>query len=133
MAINKDRNHNLQITISNSDFDKLLTIQQELSALLSIELNKSQVIAFLIKNYGKTATNSTKSQTTAPNRTIKNNVNYQAQVIALKDNVNVSWPRLSQLIGIPETTLKKYARAIQQPQGQNLELLNQALKRYGIK
>lgn len=132
--INKSKNQLLQITLSKADFERLIAIQNDLSTLLSVDLNKSQTIAFLIKNYGKTQAkqpifNENESKPRAP----KSNVNYQAQVIALKEKLNVSYPRLSQMVGIPETTLKKYALGKQKPKGENEKLLNDALKKYGIK
>lgn len=129
--INKTKNQLLQITLSKADLERLNAISEELSALLSIDLNKSQTIAFLIKNYGKRPTN---QQTEQPqNRAVKSGVNYAAQVLALKDKLNVSYTKLSEIIGIPAATLKKYARQIQAPKGDNEELLKAALKRYGIK
>lgn len=135
MAINKNRNVNLQITLNKSDAERLNEIVKLLSSLLDIEITKSQAIAFLIKNYGRTQTSKSNIDATKPSqpRALKNGLNYQAQVLALKDKLNVSYPRLSQMIGIPETTLKKYASGKQQPQGDNEHLLNDALKRYGIK
>lgn len=128
--INKQKNNLLQITLSKADTEKLLSIQSELSALLSIDLNKSQTIAFLIKNYGKSQV---KCEMPSKPRAMKGNMNYQALVIALKDKLNVSYAKLSNITGIPETTLKKYASGKQQPKDENERLLNDALKRYGIK
>lgn len=133
MAINKTKNNNLQITLSKADYEKLLSIQNDLSALLSIDLNKSQTIAFLIKNYGKTQPKGEILQEKQPKHANKNGVDYGAQVRALKDKLNVSYPKLSAIVGIPAPTLKKYGNDTQRPQGENLELLNQALKNYGIK
>lgn len=143
MAINKEKNQNLQITLSKQDFFKLLEIQKELSMLLSIEINKSQVIAFLIKNYSKQVTPTT-TTTRVPKQAPKptNNgqlkptnqsINYQAQVIALKDKLNVSFPRLAEILQIPLSTLKKYAYGKQQPTRENEQILIKALARYGIK
>lgn len=131
MAINKNKNVNLQLTISKQDSERLLKIQEQLSALLGVEITKSQTIAFLIKNYEKAPRIQEPKQ--KPNRAIKENINYQSQILALKDKINVSYPKLSQIIGIPTSTLKKYASGTQQPQGENEQLLNDALKRYGIK
>lgn len=131
MAINKNKNVNLQLTISKQDSERLLKIQEQLSALLGVEITKSQTITFLIKNYEKAPRIQEPKQKT--NRAIKGNINYQSQILALKDKINVSYPKLSQIIGIPTSTLKKYASGTQQPQGENEQLLNDALKRYGIK
>ena len=132
--INKDKNINLQITLTKATYNKLLEIQEDVSALLDVDLNKSQTISFLIKNYShidhlKTSLNT--SQTAPKNN--KSAVNYQAQVKALKDKLDVSYNRLSELLGIPAPTLKKYASGIQQPKGENEILLNKAIKDYGIK
>ena len=134
MAINKTKNQLLQITLSKQDLERLFVIQAELSETLDIDLNKSQTIAFLIKNYGKSPLNS--ENDVVANRqpkAEKNGINYSAQVKALKDKINVSYARLSELLGIPSATLKKYASGIQSPKGENQQLLNDALKKYGIK
>lgn len=134
MPINKAKNINLQITLSKQDGERLNEIVKLLSTLLDIEITKSQAIAFLIKNYGKSPLNNNIDATKPSQpKALKNGLNYQSQVLALKDKLNVSYPKLSQIIGIPETTLKKYASGKQQPQGENEQLLNNALKRYGIK
>ena len=134
MAINKTKNKLLQITLSNADYDRLNQIADLLSTLLGVDLNKSQTIAFLIKNYGKSPLNS--ENDVVANRqpkSQKDGINYSAQVKALKDKLNVSFPRLSQMLGIPEATLKKYASDKQRPKGENEQLLKDALKKYGIK
>ena len=131
MAINKE-NNSLHITLSNSDLQRLEEITESLSDLLNIDLTKSQAIAFLIRNYGKAPTSHNVSQEPTP-KAERNGINYSAQVKALKDKLNVSYTRLSEMLSIPATTLKKYASGIQKPQGENLDLLNHALKTYGIK
>ena len=131
--INKTKNQLLQITLSKSDYERLINIQESLSALLSIDLNKSQTIAFLIKNYGKSPLNKEIDFINEKPRASKNNINYQAQIRALKDKLNVSFTELSAIVGIPSSTLKKYANGTQQPKGENEQLLNDALKKYGIK
>ena len=133
MAINKDKNQLLQITLSKADIERLFIIQNELSDLLSIELNKSQTIAFLIKNYGKNPIKHEINKINTQPRASKNNVNYQAQIRALKDKLNVSFTQLSAMLSIPASTLKKYANGTQKPKGENEQLLNDALKTYGIK
>lgn len=134
MAINKTKNQLLQITLSKQDLERLFVIQAELSETLDIDLNKSQTIAFLIKNYGKTPLKTGNDPITERQPKATNNgINYSAQVKALKDKINVSYARLSELLGIPSATLKKYASGIQSPKGENQQLLNDALKKYGIK
>ena len=102
--INKSKNMNLQITLSKADYERLLTIQNELSIQLSIDLNKSQVIGLLLRNYHGQEPN----KPTAPKQN-KKVLSYQSQVLALKDKLNVSYTHLSEIIGIPASTLKKYA------------------------
>lgn len=132
--INKNKNVLIQITLSKADAERLTAISEQLSTLLSIDLNKSQTIAFLIKNYGKSPLNNDIDVIAKPNKTTaKSGINYQAQTKALKDKLSVSYPKLAEIIGIPETTLKKYASGKQNPSGQNLELFKKALKDYGIK
>jgi DNA-binding transcriptional regulator YiaG len=111
----------------------LTEISAELGDILGIDFNKSQIISFLIKNYGKTSAYKKADAVSTQNRTTKSGFNYMAQIIALKDKLNVSYPRLAQIIGIPESTLKKYANGTQQPKAENEQLLKDALLKYGIK
>lgn len=133
MAINKANKTSIQITISKSDLERLTEISDQLSQLLQIDLNKSQTISFLIRNYGKSTANKRADAVSTQTTATQSGFNYMSQIIALKDKLNVSYPRLSQLIGIPESTLKKYARGKQKPQGDNEQLLKDALMKYGIK
>lgn len=125
--INKEQNTNLQITLKKTDYLRLLKIKNDLSELLQIDISKSETIAYLIKNYGAN------QEKQAPKRQIKKGINYGAQVRALKDKLNVSYPRLSEILGIPPSTLKKYANETQAPKGENEKILLDAIKRYGIK
>ena len=144
MAINKDKNTNLQITLSKKDFDTLLQIQEHISAMLCLDVNKSQAIAFLIRNFApnskeskpiKTALNKTADEPKKPiARAPKHkDINYQAQVKALKDKLGVSYTELSAMLSIPPSTLKKYGNGMQNPTGENEEIILKALKDYGIK
>lgn len=126
--INKSKNVNLQLTISKSTYEKLLNIQIDLNELLNFELSKSQTIEYLIKQYENKTPNKTKDKAKQSEKEL-----YKARIIALKDALNVSYPRLSQILGIPETTIKKYSMAKQQPTGENKIILDKALKHYGIK
>lgn len=131
--INKSKNINLQITLSKADSERLNNIVESLSALLDIELTKSQAIAFLIKNYGKKPLNNNGEVIkTSPNIS-PNGVDYSAQVRALKDKTGASFTELSVMVGIPTSTLKKYANGTQKPKGENEQLLLKAFKTYGIK
>lgn len=127
--INKEINTNLQITLKKEDYETLLMIQKSLIDLLAVDLTKSQTIAFLIRNYQTPKDKENTTKNTAKNK----GVNYQAQINALKDKINVSYTRLSQILGIPESTLKKYAYGKQQPKEQNEKIIIDALKKYGIK
>lgn len=132
--INKSKNKNLQLTLSNADYERLEQVNDLLNTLLGVNLTKSQAVAFLIRNYGNTPLNKSVDVVKPRQpRASKDGVNYQAQIIALKDKLNVSYTRLSQIIGIPPSTLKKYASGTQQPTNDNLTLLNEALSKYGIK
>lgn len=126
--INKEKNNLIQITLSNTDTEKLLMIQESLSKLLAVDLTKSQAIAFLIRNYDSKP----KTEQPKPNKP-KSAVNYQAQISALKDKLNVSFTELSAILSIPASTLKKYASGTQEPKKENAEIILNALKRYGIK
>lgn len=131
MAINKNKNVNLQLTINKSDIERLNNIIDNLSLVFGMEITKSQAITYLIRNYGKDQQRTKKES--KPNRAIKNGFDYSSQIVALKDKLNVSYPRLSQILGIPASTLKKYASGKQQPTGENESAIIQALKDYGIK
>lgn len=135
MAINKDKNINLQITISKKDAEKLTAIQYELSAHFNIELTKSQTIAYLIKNHGfkPTPTATTTAPRTSTPKGAPSGINYSAQIKALKDKMGVSFTRLSQILGIPESTLKKYASGRQTPGAEYEQIIKDALKKYGLK
>lgn len=126
--INKSKNVNLQLTISKSTYEKLLNIQIDLNELLNFELSKSQTIEYLIKQYENKTPIKAKDKIKQSEKEL-----YKARIIALKDALNVSYPRLSQILGIPETTIKKYSMAKQQPTGENKIILDKALKHYGIK
>ena len=125
--INKKKNELIHITLANADVEKLLTIQKSLSELLGLNLTKSQAITFLIRNYDS------KPKTEQPKPKANKGVNYQGQITALKDKLNVSYTELSAILGIPTSTLKKYASGTQEPKKENAEIILNALKRYGIK
>ena len=126
--INKSKNVNLQLTISKNSYEKLLNIQSDLNELLNFELSKSQTIEYLIKQYETKAPIKADAKAKQSEKEL-----YKSRIIALKDALNVSYPRLSEILGIPISTLKKYASGTQQPKGENEKILIDALKRYGIK
>ncbi len=130
MAINKDKNVLFNITISKADNEKLNIIVADLSQDLGINLTKSQAIGILIKNYKK---ESPKATTKPQKKAYSDNYNYQSQIQALKLKLNVSYPHLAEIIGIPLSTLKKYAYGQQQPKDENAKLIKQAIARCGIK
>ena len=55
--INKSKNKNLQLTLSNADYERLEQVNDLLNTLLGVNLTKSQAVAFLIRNYGNTPLN----------------------------------------------------------------------------
>lgn len=124
--INKTKNNNLQVTIKKESLNKLIEIQKELTAIFNIELSKSQVIEYLINKY--------EPQKNIIKAEIKkdSNTKTSAQIIALKTKLNVSWPRLAEIVNIPETTIKKYKQGKQAPNEKNKQLLEKALKQYKI-
>ena len=132
MAINKDKNKSLIITLSNQDINLLNRIVEDISNDLNIELTKSQAIAQLIRNYKKAPTPKPAEQKPTK-RQVSDNYNYQAQIRALKDKLNCSFTKLSQILGIPTSTLKKYANGTQQPKEENARIIKNAIARYGIK
>lgn len=120
--INKKRNVNLQLTISKESNNKLLNIQTELLNDFGLNLTKSQTIEYLINKYGVEQPKQEKTETKT-----------SAQINALKDKLNVSYPKLAEIVGIPTTNLKRYAYGEQEPNEENKILLEKALKKYEIK
>ena len=129
--INKDKNVNLQLTINKKTYNKLLQIQAEINELVGIELSKSQVIDYIINKY------ETKQAMANNSKMVKRYENeresYKQKVIALKDNLNVSYKRLSQLIDVSINNLKYYGTGKQTPSDKNKIKIDNALKHYGIK
>ena len=130
--VNKDKNTILAITLNKDTATRLNYVVDDLSKSLNIALTKSQAIAILINNYKQPQITQPKPKESKP-RTSKTALNYQSQLLALKDKLNVSYTHLSEILDIPTSTLKKYASGNQQPQGENEQKLINALKRYGIK
>ena len=131
MPINKETSKIIAISLKNDDLSKLEIITADLSQKIGLKLTKSQTIALLINNYGQESTKKAKEQPQP--RTLKNNVNYGAQIRALKDKLHASFTELAQMLDIPASTLKKYASDTQQPKAENEQKILNALKRYGIK
>lgn len=125
MAINKDKNINLQLTISKADYERLLKIIEHLNNELFFDINKSQAISYLIKSYNL------ESQETKAKAKAQTN-EYKALVLTLKERLKASYPQLQELTNISASTIKKYALGTQTPKGENLKKLNDALKKYGI-
>lgn len=135
MAINKTKNVNLQITISKTDNDYLLEIQERLSESLNIDLSKSQTISYLLKHYRLNGMNQAQEQRQAQAK-IKHDKelkNYRVMVVSLKDKLGATYGELSTMLQIHQSTLKKYASGKQAPTGTNKEILDNAFKKYGIK
>lgn len=130
MAINHNKNVNLQITISKVDNESLLTIQKDLSNKMNIEFSKSQTIAFLIKSYILNTSNPWQSQNKEQRE--QDLINYRVLLNTLKSKLEKTYKELSEIIGISESTLKKYALGKQAPTGENKQKLNDAFKKYGI-
>jgi len=129
--VNKDKNTILAITLNKDTATRLNYVVDDLSKSLNIALTKSQAIAILINDYGKAPTQpKAKEQKTRASKTA---LNYQSQVLALKDKLNVSYTHLSEILDIPTSTLKKYASGKQAPSQANEQKILNALKRYGIK
>lgn len=159
MAINKEKNINLQLTISKELLSDLEQIQSAINTKLSANFSKSQIIAFMIKSNLKKPFNilgflsdeeshETQEQKATPKPTEQTEIKaplsandegkkepsmIQENLIKLKAKLNYSWPRLSQYLGIPTSTLKKYANGNQQPQAENNKILLKAFISNGIK
>ena len=130
--INKDKNVNLQLTINKETASQLKYVIDDLSKLFNISLTKSQAIAYLINNYKHTPQTAKEPKETKQ-KAVKNGVNYQAQLLALRDKLGISYPHLSEIIDIPLSTLKRYVYGQQTPNDINSQKILTALKRYGIK
>ena len=128
--INKKNNVNLQLTISKKDFERLEEIKKELKGLLTIDFTKSQTISFLIRNYGKSTLKSVDINKGATNQS---DFNYQIAVKTLKEKLKKTYSELSKITQVSESTLKKYALGLQNPNGNNKILLDETLKKYGLK
>ena len=126
--INKNEKTLLQISLRNSDYEKLLSIKTTLINALKIDLSKSDTIAYLINNFDASPKGETK-----PKKQAKNGLNYSAYIKMLKDRANASYTELGEMLEIPPSTLKKYASGTQTPKGENEQKLLNAFKRYGLK
>ena len=130
MPIDKNKSKIIAISLSNEDSNKLESITEDLSQKLGLKLTKSQAIVIMMNNYGKMPQSQAEEQ---PKRTKKKVINYQAQILALKDKLGMSFRVLGDTIGINESTLKKYASGKQQPKAENEQRIIDAMKRYNIK
>ena len=128
--INKYKNVNLQLTISIKNYEKLLKIQEQMNDLLNFNLTKSQIVEYLIRTF---ELHKPKGNTKTDSQKTRERELISAQVKALKDKLNVSYPKLEQITGISANTLKKYGSGTQAPTNQNKELLEKALNKYNIK
>ena len=130
MPIDKNKSKIIAISLSNEDSNKLESITEDLSQKLGLKLTKSQAIVIMMNNYGKMPQSQAEEQ---PKPTKKKAINYQAQILALKDKLGMSFRVLGDTIGINESTLKKYASGKQQPKAENEQKIIDAMKRYNIK
>lgn len=128
--INKSKNTNLQITISKKAHNRFLELQKDINEKLGFELTKSQVIEYLIMKY----------EIKGLNETNKNRENaerdreiYMKKFLALKDALNVSYKRLSEMLNIPIACVKNYGTGKQTPNEKNKIVIDNALKHYNIK
>lgn len=133
--INKTKNINLQITINKNDYDLLMSINDGLNQSLGMELTKSQTIAYLIKQYRYNGLNQSQEHRVEESKAKREEdiIKFRTMTNALKDKLDVSYPRLSEMLGIHQSTLKKYCSGKQAPTGENREILLSAFKKYGIK
>lgn len=128
--INKERNANLQITISKESLNKLEMIINELSKNQIIKPNKSQTIEFLINNY--TLKNSESEQQRAKAKTEIKTI-YSNRLKALGLKLNMSIPKLAESLNIPFNTFRKYYYGYTEPTEQNKLIIDKALKDNDIK
>ena len=141
MAINKN-NVSIQITLSTEDNEKLSMIQNKLSKELSIDLSKSQAIGFLIKTFMANVNEEIKNDEKKGEIKIEEKAEltpptdeteyYKERVKTLKEKLNKSFTELADFLGIPTSTLKKYASGQQKPSKENKTILLRAFKTYGI-
>ena len=109
MAINKEKNGNLQLTISKADLEQLEQIRADLSEFLNIDLSKSQTITYLIKNYDKTAL---KTENNEPSKEIKyierfKNKTLSNRVKELRKQLQVSTRKMAQLFNTSVSTTER--------------------------
>lgn len=127
--INKSKNVNLQLTISKDAYKQLLKIKEDIKSKTAFNLSKSQLIEFLINKYnGETPTmNSDQiNKDKARNET-------KELIETIKKSLNISYPKIAELSGIPLTTLKRYAYGEQEPSESNRQKLEELIKKYDIK
>lgn len=128
--INKSKNVNLQLTITKKAYERLLKIQSDLNDKIGLELSKSQLIEYLIGKYqinGLTDTNLNR-ENAERDREI-----YMKKILALKTALNISYSKLSDMLNIPIDCVKKYGVGKQTPSEKNKIVIDETLKRYGIK
>lgn len=109
MAINKEKNGNLQLTISKADLEQLEQIRADLSEFLNIDLSKSQTITYLIKNYDKTAL---KTENNEPSKEIKyierfKNKTLSNRVKELRKQLQFSTRKMAQLFNTSVSTTER--------------------------
>ena len=128
--INKSKNANLQLTINKKAYERLLNIQADINNKNGFELSKSQVIEYLINKYqlnGLTETNANR-ENAERDREI-----YMKKIRALKDALNISYSKISEMLNIPIACVKNYGIGKQTPNEHNKIVIDNALKHYGIK
>lgn len=128
--INKSKNTNLQLTISKDAYKRFLELQSEINNLLGFELSKSQLIEYMIINYNKKSL--TETNLNRENAERDRDI-YMKKIRALKDALNISYARLSDLLNIPIACVKNYGTGKQTPNEKNKIVIDNALKHYNIK
>lgn len=128
--INKKLNNNLQITISKKAYNRFLELKEEIKNKLGFELTKSQIIEYLIFNYNKTSLTETNLNREHAER---DREEYKNKLLALKDALNISYARISEMLNIPIACVKNYGTGKQTPNDKNKIIIDNALKKYNIK
>ena len=128
--INKNKNVNLQLTINKKTYERFLKIKADINEKNGFELTKSQIIEYLINKYqlnGLTETNNNRENAE------RDREQYMKKIRALKESLNISYKRVSEILNIPIACVKNYGTGKQTPNEHNKIVIDNALKHYNIK
>lgn len=126
--INKQKNTNLQITISKEANAKLTAIMEEINQGQIIGLNKSQTIEFLIMRFSLKS--DFKKEREEAKETARSE--YSNRLKKLQKKTKLSITKLAEKLGISYNTFKKYVYGYHEPTENNKIIIDEALKEYKL-